>query len=308
MKRSLLTLSILTSATLLTACGSGSSTESSSTSDAATNNTTTSTPSAAKSTYALKGTVPGTLIEAYCDNGGYFATHSTQNGTNQHPFELSLPAGLSCNLVMTTNETDPANSVITAIGFRDDNGNIGTRVTATANTTIDIGNVALFTSRTDASAADLDGNGVIDSPFDIGNHPDLSISQSINTALDMDGNGIIEPYEDEDGDGIINRDDADYSKKDIDTDRDGLMDSIDVNKNNDPNASNTYPTTIDSDQDGYLDEDLNHDGFYDDDKNHDGFHDDDANHDGFHDDDLNRDGHHDSENHADNHSGGQDNH
>lgn len=38
------------------------------------------------SDYTLKGSVPGTLIEAFCDDGSYYATKSNNDGTNRHPF------------------------------------------------------------------------------------------------------------------------------------------------------------------------------------------------------------------------------
>ncbi len=300
---------LLSSSLILTACGGGSGTTATSSSG----NTTGSSPAAAK-TYAVKGTVPGTLIEAFCDNGAYFSTRSTQNGTSQHPFQLDLPVGMGCHLVMTTNEDDPANRIVTPVGFVDANGQVSTRITANTESTIDLGHVDLFLDRNDTGGFDADGDGVIDQPMDLGSHPELSVFDAGKTTLDPDGDGIIEPYDDEDGDGIINREDNDYSHKDRDRDRDGLLDSIDVNADNDPNATNTYPAHLDHDGDGYLDEDRDHDGFFDDDadrdgfhdddKNRDGFHDDDANHDGFHDDDANHDGFHDDDL---NHDGRHDN-
>jgi len=40
-----------------------------------------------------------------------------QYRTNQHPFEIELPQHTNCRLVMTTNENDPANRVISPIGY-----------------------------------------------------------------------------------------------------------------------------------------------------------------------------------------------
>ena len=67
------------------------------------------------STSTISGTVPGTLIEAFCANGGHYKVNSVQDGSNQHPFSLALPNNISCTLVMTTNENDGANRVITPI-------------------------------------------------------------------------------------------------------------------------------------------------------------------------------------------------
>ncbi len=48
--------------------------------------------------------------------------------------------------------------------------------------------------------------------------------------------------------------------------------------------------SLDHDDDGFPDDDLNRDGYHDDDDDRDGHHDDDLDRDGFHDDDLDRDG------------------
>ncbi len=93
---------MVSTAVLLAACGGGSDTASSLTS---------------KSSFSLSGTVPGTLIEAFCEDGSYYSINSDNNGTTEHPFALKLPTDLSCRLVMTTNEDDPSNKVVTAIKF-----------------------------------------------------------------------------------------------------------------------------------------------------------------------------------------------
>ncbi len=243
-----------------------------------------------------KGTVPGTLIEAFCDNGAYYSTNSIDDGTSQHPFELKLPAGLACNLVMTTNENDPANSVVTPIGFIDQNGHVSTRVTGPDGTEIDLGNIPLYVSRDDAGGDDADDDGILDAPMDLGKPAGLIIELYSNSSTwDEDGDGVINYYDDEDDDGTPNHDDPDYSKADTDGDADGLDDDVDVNPDNDSSHSNEYPISKDHDRDGYLDEDQDHDGYYDDDSDQDGFHDDDLDEDGFHDDDLDEDGFHDDD-------------
>ena len=267
-------ISTLSSVVVLSACGGG-------------------TTSTAAETYTYKGTVPGTLIEAFCDSGAYYSVTSVQNGTSQHPFEIELPANLACNLVMTTNENDPVNAVVTPIGFTDANGVVSTRASAGAGVIVDLGFVALHTDRISAAGFDVDGNGVLDTPTGLGQPASLAVKLSGSTTLDPDGNGIIEPYDDEDGDGIINRDDTDYSRHAVDRDHDGLNDDIDVNPGNDPDSANVYPSYLDNDGDGYLDDDRDHDGYHDDDLDRDGYHDDDLDHDSFHDDDLDHDGNHD---------------
>jgi len=193
---------------------------------------------------------------------------------------------------MTTNE-GTANEIITPIGFQDVNSQTSTQFTATKDKTIDIGHVSLYLDRANASSSDLDNDHVIDSPQDVGAVTDLTIRTKQKSTLDPDNNGIIEPYDDEDNDGVLNKNDADYSNKAQDSDRDGLPDSIDINKTNDANGSNEYSKSLDNNNDGYLDDDKNHDGFHDDDSNKDGYHDDDKNQDGFHDDDKDHDGLHD---------------
>ncbi len=285
MNKRILSLAVISSlGVLAVSCSSGSG------GDVATSPATTGTTGAAQ-VYTVKGTVPGTLIEAFCDNGAYYSTTSTQNGTNRHPFELTLPANLGCNLVMTTNENDPANSIVTPIGFIDANGAVSTRFSAAGDVVIDLDFISLYTDRSQTAGFDADDDGVIDTPYDAGTHADLSVKTAGSSTLDPDGDGIIEPYDDEDDDGIINRDDDDYSLRAKDRDRDGLADSIDVNPDNDENASNTYSSDIDADGDGYLDEDHDKDGYYDDDHDKDGYHDDDLDHDGKHDGQENGDSH-----------------
>ncbi len=223
--------------------------------------------------YTYTGTVPGTLIEAFCDNGGYYATASQGGGSDRHRFELTLPAHMVCHLVMTTAEDDPGRRVVTPLGFADANGRTSTAASAPGGSVIDLGHVALFTSRDHAGGFDADHDGILDAPMSLGRPAGLKIAQHHASALDPDGDGIIESYDDEDDNGIPNRDDANYSRRNHDLDRDGLHDAVDVDPRNERGASNHYPSAMDHDADGYLDEDHNHDGYHDDDMNHDGFHD-----------------------------------
>jgi hypothetical protein len=107
----------LSLAALLVGCGGGGGSTS-------TISSTTST------TYSISGTVPGTLIEAYCEDGSFYNTSSTNNGTSKHPFSLEIPSDLNCKLVMITNETaaNPADYIITPIEFESDT-NVGTYLT-----------------------------------------------------------------------------------------------------------------------------------------------------------------------------------
>ena len=101
-------LSALASALILAGCGGSSTAET-----ATTETTITTTDSLSK----ISGTVPGTLIEAFCADGSYYKVKSTDNNTDEHPFEIEIPNTVSCSLVMTTNEDDAVNRVITQIGM-----------------------------------------------------------------------------------------------------------------------------------------------------------------------------------------------
>lgn len=175
---------------LIVGCGGGSST---------------STTSSAK----ITGTVPGTLIEAFCDNNYYTQVTSTNNGTSEHPFEITVPTNTNCRLIMTTNENDPANRVITPIGFT--NGN-----TIVVSGDVNLGNIPLELNYQNAD--DKDGDHVVDTPLNV-NPNGASVN---NTPVhDNDGNGMVDnydddndnnvpnAYEDDDNDGIVNiHDDA----------------------------------------------------------------------------------------------------
>jgi len=159
----------------------------------------------------ITGTVPGTLIEAFCDNGYYAQVTSTNNGTNQHPFEIEVPKNTNCRLVMTTNENDPANRVITPIAFS--NGS-----TITLNTDVNLGNIPLELSYQNAD--DKDGDHVV-APLTV--NPN---GASTNNApvQDTDGNGMVDAYDDDNDNNVPNA----YE----DNDRDGtpnLHDDSDAN-------------------------------------------------------------------------------
>ena len=264
-------------------------------------------------TATISGTVPGTMIEAFADNGGYYVTHSTNNGTSEHPFNLEIPAGMGIRLVMTTNE-GTAEEVMSPIGFRDNTAQEHTRIVLGEDDIIEIGHVPLAMSRAQAASDvdgdgdndDIDNDGVLDSPFML----DDSQSPLAHADADTDGmNDFDDPdhggYQysvgdqdplDHDNDGVPNTIDPDYMPAVgfTDSDRDGLHD--DTNDMNPGNIEGMNSRFIDDLQGyGYHQDDVNHDGFHDDDVNRDGFHEDDLNHDGFHDDDLNKDGFHDDD-------------
>ena len=244
---------------------------------------------------SVLGTVPGTRIEAFGDNGSYYVISSTHNGTGEHPFQLDLPPGIGFRIVMITNEGTPE-QVVTPIAFRDSSGRVLSRLVLDPDDRIDLGYVPLRMGRNEAAAEDMDGDGVLDAPMvldDVGANNPLAQSDSDNDDIDdyndPDHGGYhydddTHDPQDEDDDGVPNVYDDDYVAAANDTDGDGLPDSVDANPRNDENHGNDE-LEGDCDDDGYHDEDRDHDGFYDDDGDRDGYHDDDLDHDGRHDDD-----------------------
>ncbi len=254
---------------------------------------------------AIQGTVPGTVIEAYGDNGSYYVVDSEQNGTARHPFNLKLPAGIGFRLVMITNEGTPE-QVVTPLGFRDSTGKIRTRFVLGKDDNVDLGFVPLPMSKNEAADLDLDGDGVLDSVMvldDVGAGNPLVFADADEDGVsdwnDDDhggyqyGQGTVDP-QDHDGDGVINRYDRDYQAPPTDSDRDGLPDNVDANPRNERDHDNRG-LRFDRDGDGYLDDDRDRDGYHDDDKDRDGYHDDDHDRDGYHDDDRDHDGYHDGD-------------
>ena len=171
MKRNIL-LSLI-SVPFLIGCGGGSSTTSTT------------------STATISGTVPGTLIEAFCEDGTYVQVTSTDNNTSEHPFEITVPLNTNCRLVMTTNENDPDNRVITLIGFT--NGT-ATGITFTLNEDINLTHIPLEVSY--AEANDTDGDHVVDAPLNIDLNNTSNVNLTDDPVYDSDNNGIVDGYDD----------------------------------------------------------------------------------------------------------------
>ena len=206
--------------------------------------------------YTLQGTVPGTLIEAFCDDGSYYLTASENNDTVQHPFSLNLPADVACRIVMITNEDDPNNRVITPLALRKQDGQSGIAITTSAEV-IDLGHVNLAMSRA-TMFSDGNADGVEDIPREVALDDDESrkveINNSGNDPMDKDGDGIIEVYEDDDSDGVPNQ-------YDPDDDDDGILDLYDNDHDNDGHPEDdldrdgvTNDIDVDDDNDGVEDE------------------------------------------------------
>jgi hypothetical protein len=231
---------------------------------------------------SVSGTVPGTVIEAFGDNGSYYKVTSTDNGTTMHPFTLDVPANMGFHMVMVTGE-GTSDDVVTPIGFRDSSGKVHTRLMLDKGEQIELGHVPLHMGRNEAAGDDADHDGVLDQPLvldDVGARNPLSQSDvdddGVNDWDDQDHGGYhynsstIDPQDDDD-DGVPNVYDGDHVQSSNDRDGDGLPDNIDANPDNDPNNNNVLDG--DCDGDGYNADDLDHDGYHDDDSDHDGNHD-----------------------------------
>ena len=243
MKRNQIILSLMVMP-LLVACGGGSGSSTS-------NN---NTPLATTST--IKGTVPGTLIEAFGSDGSYKKVKSINNGTTKHPFSITLSTKVNYHLVMTTNEDNNATRVITPIGFVDSTGTKSTLFKPTQD--IDLGNVALKLSRADIT--DANGDGVSDRSYDITISNGITPVQGTNDILDKNRDGIVDAYEDSNGDGKFNKEEP-YQINSNDLDRDGVINSKDVDIDNDGFKNSVDP---DIDNDGILnanDRDNDNNGF-----------------------------------------------
>ena len=219
-----------------------------------------------EATYNLKGTVPGTIIEAFCNDGSYFSTQSDRSVQHsQHPFNLKLPVGLTCRLVMTTGEGTP-DTMVTPIGFfnRD-----ASSIAFESTDDIDIGHVALFLENDPGCdlvpvtpTYDFNCDGIQDTPIYIEiDDDDFEIITYVSDPLDDDRDNIVDAYEDDDNDGIPNSKDDNYGTDDndgdgvenaydVDDDNDGLHDDID---DDDDNDGLTDDEDADDDNDGIED-------------------------------------------------------
>jgi len=254
LKRPLFALSSISLAVLLGACGGGGSSSS---------DTTTSTTPSVSTTSSISGTVPGTLIEAFCADGSYYKVNSTDDGTSEHPFTIELPNGVDCRLVMTTHEDDVNARVISAIQF-----NSGTVISGLINLGEDVNLGYIDLPMTYVPLDDTNGDHVVDLPLthNVTLPNDVVLRDVSFDPLDDDGDDIPDYYEDDDGDGEFNGEDADDDNDgtdDVDEvdnndfDGDGIDDVYDRDDDND-GTSDTLDS--DDDNDGTPDsEDSDHD-------------------------------------------------
>jgi len=111
----------------------------------------------------LRGTVPGTLIEAVCEDSNTYSTTSIKDGTDKHPFELTIPKHLKCELIMTTNEESEAAKVVTPIRFVTSEGN--STLFEAVDDIVNLGYVDLAVRRIDI--IDTNNDGVSDVALEI---------------------------------------------------------------------------------------------------------------------------------------------
>ncbi len=189
---------------------------------------------------ALKGTVPGTLIEAFCDNNSYHKINSVNNGTAKHPFTLKLPKGVPCRIAMTMNESDPTNRITTPIEFKQ--GNKKTTSVKLTNDT-DIGYVPLPNVST--AAVDANGDHVKDTPLsvDVNGSSAQVFDDNKTNPFDTNHNGKIDGFEDQNHNGIIDGFENKNGNYDPvkavtqDTNKDGIPDGYEKGKHSQDNNS-----------------------------------------------------------------------
>lgn len=218
--------------------------------------TTTTNQKHTKNTVKITGSVPGTLIEAFCQDGTYVKVSSTKNGTSKHPFEIDIPQDTACKLMMTTNEESDENRVITEIGFTN-GGDKGT--TLSTNGDLDLDYIPLAMEY--ASIVDSDGNHVADEPMHVTVSTKAQMKITNTPVFDRDNNNLLDAYEDDDNNGVVNA----YEDDDNDN----------IPNIKDDDNHNNYPDYIeDDDNDGMLnmkdDDDKNSNPDYTEDDDNDG--------------------------------------
>ena len=192
--------SAMVAAFVLSACGGGSSDSN-------------------RGEVTLNGTVPGTLIEAFCDDNSYSKVHSVENGTAEHPFSIKLPKSVPCRVYMTMNENDPTNKLTTPIVFKQ-GGKVARAIKLEKD--IDIGHVPLPAAST--SSNDANSDHIKDSPLEVeieNEHAEV-VDDGGSNPFDRDHNGEIDGFEDKNHDGTLDgyEDHDNDGRSDIDNDSD----------------------------------------------------------------------------------------
>ena len=140
----------------------------------------------------IKGEVPGTLIEAFCKDG-YYYTHSINNNTPKHPFDLEVPKGAICALTMTMYENSPTKKIVIPIAFKSSN-----RYVATFKIESDINLGYINLPKDKKSIEDNNSDGILDTPMIIeSNSSSLKFIHNTISLIDSDGDGIVNKYDKE---------------------------------------------------------------------------------------------------------------
>jgi len=169
----------------------------------------------------IKGTVPGTIIHAFGDDGSYYRTETNPADPAPRPFFLSVKPGIGYRLVLEEG------SVLYPVTFDSGHGGTTNRFyMSLVGTALDLGNVTLSSGRATPEKnpldyVDTDGDRIVDRA-----DPDFTLL--VDDPLDADGDGVpnaLEPGHvpapgDADGDGIADA-------QDMDMDNDGLQNASD---------------------------------------------------------------------------------
>lgn len=195
----------------------------------------------------VKGNTPSpSLIEAFCLNGGY---HKASTSQNSNIFELIIPTNIGCHLVITNNQNDVNNTIITPLSIKENNHE--SSAFKVQGDVLNLGEINLITKL--KQITDINGDHVTDTPFQvIITSGDIEVISSNQDIMDTDDDGIINLFEDDDSDGIPNYTDNDDDNDGLldtqdsdyknDTDGDGIIDSRDIDIDNDGN-----PNRLDTD-------------------------------------------------------------
>jgi len=200
-------------------------------------------------TGTIIGTVPGTIIEAYGDNGDYKETFSkiVNPGSDRHPFLLQLEAGVGYYLVMIINE-GTENEIVMPIAFPGNNpGEVFARIILREGEVIDLGHIPLYMDCSEVSFEDdIDGDCILDKPFILNeaegsNNPLRQMDADDDGENDFDDEdhgyghgGIFKDPQDHDDDRVPNKYDDDFERGPNDEDDDGIEDDEDKNPGNIP--------------------------------------------------------------------------
>ena len=198
-------------------------------------------------TGSITGTVPGTIIEAYGDQGEYEETFSEANNTDRHPFQLRLRAGVGFYLVMIINE-GTENEIVMPIAFPGNKqGEVMARIVLREGQEIDLGHIPLFMNCSEVPLeSDPDRDCTLDKPFLLNEDEG---SKNPLKKMDADDNGRNDFYDedhgyghpskwqyrdpqDRDNDGVPNYYDDDFIPGPNDEDEDGIADVDDKNPRN----------------------------------------------------------------------------